>query len=339
MTTAEMPSTKCYCNELAIQKGLDPAGNAGSFDDAIIVETPLPWKPNMYKEAGPLPQQIIDLLALWLQRYYDGQGYPHRPLMIAPDPDYSQTGFRRVMYYTRKDGPFSQFDKVEYRVPDSEYGALIWSLYEDRDALPNFEQFRTPEADSVRDILVCTHGTVDAACAKFGYPLYRHMRDTYASDSLRVWRVSHFGGHIFAPTLMDMPTSHYWAYVDKPQARQIVERTGAVEDLYKHYRGWAGFKDSFVQAAEREVWQREGWEWFSYARSSTILSTDADEADEATWAEIRMEFKHPHQDTVQVYDARVEITDRIETISTTGYDRTYAYPQYSVTRLEPAPRP
>lgn len=88
-------------------------------------------------------------------------------------------------------------------------GTLAWALYEAREQLPTFERYRVPDADKVRDILVGTHGTIDVACAKFGYPLYRHLRDTYADEGLRVWRVSHFGGHVFAPTLMDMPTGHY----------------------------------------------------------------------------------------------------------------------------------
>ena len=35
---------KEYCNVRAIQPVLDPAGHAGHFDDAIVLETPLPRK-------------------------------------------------------------------------------------------------------------------------------------------------------------------------------------------------------------------------------------------------------------------------------------------------------
>src|SRR5690606_5380438 len=107
-------------------------------------------------------------------------------------------GMRRVLFYTRPPGLMARFDKVEYLVPQAEMGALAWAWYEDRPALPRFEQYRVPEADHIRDVLVCTHGTIDAACAKFGFPLYRHLRDHYSSADLRVWRVSHFGGHVFA---------------------------------------------------------------------------------------------------------------------------------------------
>jgi hypothetical protein len=31
---------------------LDPAGHAGSFRDALVLETPLPWKRDIYQVAG-----------------------------------------------------------------------------------------------------------------------------------------------------------------------------------------------------------------------------------------------------------------------------------------------
>lgn len=322
-------SAKTYCNCLALEKGLDPVGYAGEFDDAIVIELPLPWKRDMFHAAGTLPQQMIDLLNLWLQRYRAGEGYPHRPLAVAPDPVYSREGFRRVMFYTRPTGAFARFDKVEYLVPVDELGALVWSLYQNRAALPQFERFRVPEADTVRDILVCTHGTIDAACAKFGYPLYKHMRDTYADEQLRVWRVSHFGGHVFAPTLMDMPNGHYWAYMGAEQAEQIIQRTGDVAALRGHYRGWAGVCEGFQQAAECELWQQYGWEWFSYAKRGETLAQD-ESADEPTWAEVQLTYNTPDDSTELTAKMRVEISQTIETLVTTGEQGTYAYPQYRV---------
>ena len=88
------------------------------FDDAIVVEIPLPWKRNIYQQAGALPQEAVDLLELWLKRYHEGEPYRHGALMIAPDPQYSRPSFRRVMYYERPKGAFAQFNKTEYLVPE-----------------------------------------------------------------------------------------------------------------------------------------------------------------------------------------------------------------------------
>lgn len=324
------PTVKAYCNLLAIEKGLDPAGYAGSFDDAVLVEIPLPWKRDIYQTAGPLPQEVIDLMAVWMAHYEATGVYRHRPLVIAPDPEYSRPGFRRVVLYTRAPGAIAAFDKVEYSAPEAELSALLWALYEARDDLPRFDRWRAPQADSIRDLLVCTHGTIDAACAKFGYPLYNDLRRNYADATLRVWRVSHFGGHVFAPTLMDMPVGHYWAYVEADQARQIVARDGDPAALRGHYRGWAGLESGFLQAAERDLWQRYGWDWFGWAKHGEVLAQDADDP---AWAEVCITLTRP-DGRREVWEARVEVARHIETITTTGNDHTYNYPQYIVTRLE-----
>lgn len=331
MTTAPT-TTKAYCNVLAMEKGLDPAGHASDFSDLMVAEVPLPWNRKIYDQAGALPQEAIDLMALWLKRYHEGLGYPHHMLMIAPDKEYSRAGCRRVMFYTRSSGAFARFSKVEYLVPENQMGPLMWALHEDRGRLPEFDAYRVPEGDYLRDILVCTHGTIDAACAKFGYPLFKYLRQNHASNQLRVWRVSHFGGHVFAPTLMDMPLGHFWAYVEEAQADQIVAQNGDVRALRGHYRGWSGLEYGHIQAAEREIWQREGWAWFSYPKSGKVLAQDA--AEEPEWKEVRIEYEVPGSGVRRAYEARVEVQRRIETIGTTGYEHTYPYPQYVVTRLE-----
>jgi len=329
--SAGKPAVKAYCNVMAIEKGLDPVGYAGDFEDLLVIEIPLPWKSSMYSKAGTLPQEILDLFEVWLKNYREGKGYPHRILMVAPDTDYSRPDQRRVMYYTRQPGGFAQFDKTEYAVPIEQMGMLSWALFEAKDSLTEFERYRTPEADSVRDLMVCTHGTVDVACAKFGYPLFKHLRSKYASDSLRVWRVSHFGGHVFAPTLMDMPIGHYWAYVEEEQAAQIIQRSGDASQLRGHYRGWAGLESNFLQAAEREMWQCEGWDWFAYPKSGQVITQDDSDPDEPKWGEIQIDYTSPtHQG---VYRARVEIQKRISLLPSTDYKEEYAYPQYVVTDL------
>ncbi len=323
---------KSYCNLAAMALGLDPAGYAGSFDDAIIIETPLPWKREIYQTAGLLPQQVIDLLALWLERYKAGQPYNHRPLMIAPDSEYARDGYRRVIFYRRSADAFVHYEKAEYFVPDEQVGALAWALYEAREQLPAFERYRVPDAEKVRDILVCTHGTIDVACAKFGYPLYRNLRDTYAADDLRVWRVSHFGGHVFAPTLIDMPTGHYWAYVEEQQAEQIIRRSGDVSALRGHYRGWAGIGRSFAQVAERELWQRAGWEWFDHAKCGEIIEQDSN-AEDPQWAIVRINYQSGAGQPL-TYQAQVVVSHAVETVPATGRTESYLYPQYVVESVD-----
>lgn len=331
------PVAKDYCNTLALAQGFDPGGHAGSFADAVLIETPLPWKRSMYESAGALPQEMIDLLALWLERYRAGQPYNHRPLLLAPDPEYAFPGHRRVIYFARPGDAMAAFERREYLVPDAAVGPLVWALFEDRERLGQFAQHRIPIAATTRDLLVCTHGSVDVACAKFGFPLYQHLRDTYAGGTSetdparRVWRVSHFGGHIFAPTLMDFPTGHYWAYVGQEQAARIVARDADPAPLCGHLRGWAGVPGGFAQVADREVWQRVGWTWFDYTRSAAILAQDV-EHEEPHWAEVAVDYTTLAGDRGR-YLARVEVERWIETHPSSGDSKTYTYPQYKVTTV------
>jgi hypothetical protein len=333
MVETASTAVKAYCNVLALEKGLDPVGYATAFDTLLLMEAPLPWKKEMYAAAGTLPQDVIDLIQLNVQRYHETGVLPKvRPLVIAPDAVYSRPGFRRVIVFARQAARIADFGRTEYLVPDVEMGRLIWALAEQPDELSQFTAYLVNESQSIRDLLVCTHGTVDAACAKFGYPLYDDLRRRDASDTLRVWRVSHFGGHVFAPTMMDMPTGHYWAYVEAAQAHQIVRRAGDVTTLYGHYRGWAGLNGAFLQAAERALWQRYGWDWFNYRKTGTVLAQDLAEEHPA-WAEVQIIFELASGALNEAH-ARVEVQRHIETIPTTDYSETYKYPQYSVRQLE-----
>lgn len=330
-TRAEKGKQKLYCNVLAQEKGVDPVGHAGYFEDAILVEAPLPWKRDVFAQPGVLPKESKLLRDLWLKEYQETGRYPHLPLLLAPDDNYSVPGLRRVIFYERPLPPFATFNKLEYLVPEEQLGPLVWALHQDKPTLANFERYRLPQAESIRDILVCTHGSVDVVCAKFGFPIFKHLQEKYGDEQLRIWRVTHFGGHVFAPTLIDMPIGHYWAYVEEPQAAQIIERQTDVSHLRGHYRGWAGLEGGFAQAAEREMWQREGWEWFAYDKQVEILDQGWDE-EQPAWAAVRMTFSGKDDVRTQ-YEAVVELVSSIATFHSTDSEIPYSYPQYVVRSL------
>lgn len=324
------PGLKMYCNHLALQKGLDPGGHATAFETLLLLEAPLPWRKDMYATPGTMPPEVLALFALQAQKYQETGVWPPVYLfLIAPDAAYSRPGMRRVMLFQRDQLRIAQFARTEYHVPEGDAGPLVWALLAEPTAAATFDRWRVIGSEPMRDLLVCTHGTVDAACAKFGFPLYRYLRDIHAAEHLRVWRVSHFGGHVFAPTMMDMPTSHFWAYVEEAQATQIVRRDGDVSALRGHYRGWAGLPNGFLQAAEREMWQREGWEWFHFCKQGEVLAQD--DAAVPAWAEIGLMVDDGRKK--YGYRARVEVAHTINTPHTTGHKEAYPYSQYRVVQL------
>lgn len=321
---------KLYCNVMAQERGLDPVGYAGTFDDAVCVEYPLPWKRDVFSQALALPEAQA-LQAIWLEEYQKTGRYPHRPLLLAPDKHYSVPGKQRVIFYKRPDAPFATYQQEEFCVPTEMIGPLIWALFQERDSLPQFEPYRIARPKAARDLLICTHGSVDVACAKFGIPVFQYLQKTYGSESLRIWRVTHFGGHAFAPTLIDMPYGHYWAFVAEEQAKQIIEQNGRSASLRQHYRGWAGVAMGFLQAAEREMWQKEGWRWFGYRKEGEILAQD-DQHEKPEWAEVALSY----WDDAGVghrYVARVALSRTIYTIGSSGEEKEYPYNQYVVTSL------
>ncbi len=330
VNNSEATSTKAYCNVLAIEKGLDPAGYAGVFDTAFVLELPLPWPRAILLEPDKLPPELVQLIGVYLNMPEEERP-SIRPLFIAPDVVYSKPGYRRYISYTRPVGAFAEFDRHEYLVPEAEVGKLIWAQQQEPDTLAQFDPYRVDNGD-VRDIMVCTHGSRDVACAKFGYPLYRHLRDEVATDKLRVWRVNHFGGHVFAPTLMDMPRGDYWAFVDPDDGCRIVERDGDFTPLGKKYRGSAALPYGFAQAMERDILLRESWVWTTYQRQGIELAKD--EGDSPGWADVRITYQSGDGSVRGAYEGRVTIADHIETIGSTGDEKTHAYPQYQVTRLE-----
>ncbi|HEX2281538.1 MAG TPA: sucrase ferredoxin, partial [Thermomicrobiales bacterium] len=196
------------------------------------------------------------------------------------------------------------------------------------------DRYRT-DAGSVRDLLVCTHGAVDVCCGKFGYPIYQSLRDRYApavSPDIRVWRASHFGGHRFAPTMLDLAEGRYWAFLDDAVLRQIVERTGPIDPLLPHYRGWAGADRAWSQVAEGEAFRREGWGWLDYAKSTTTYRVD----DTERHAEVRIDFTSADGLVRGAYEATVETAESrpMPLCGERPEETSHEGRQYQITRMD-----
>lgn len=314
------------CSAVSKKAGDDPAGSGGSFDGYLGIEVPTPWK-SQVTESMHLSKELREAL----ERASDAGAFD-KFTALMPDPEYSREGHARVLYLRRPhDGPFAAYEKEEYLVPDDELVPLVEALPED---LSRFAGYREDTSAGVRDVLVCTHGSRDTCCGKFGHPIYNILRFKHAvPGSLRVWRTSHVGGHRFAPTLLELPEGRYWGHLEIGATEDLVERTDPFSRLARFYRGWAGFGSRFEQIAEREILNREGWKWAGYLKEGRVL----DVAEDESRAEVRIEYADPDGGPSGLYEALVEADGSVMTLDNSGTDPLEEAVQYRVTRLEKRP--
>lgn len=324
--------TDCrFCSVVSKANGEDPIGSAGTYDHWLIVELALPWSEKLWLE-NPRVQPIIALI----RELSVEHGVKLRAMAIAPDREYSDPNHTRVLYYHRPARLFSQFKKQEFILPEEQIASLARALLKQPDDLPRFEQYKQ-QTRHIRELMVCTHGNVDVACARFGYPIYEKLRKEYAVNSsgrLRVWRCSHFGGHRFAPTLVDLPEGRYWGHLQPEVLNLLVWRNAPVTGLRPFYRGWAGLTQ-FEQIAEREIWIQEGWAWLDYDKAGQVLAIDkTNEECDADWAEVRIDFAAPDGSMSGAYEARVEVSGQVTTMGDSGDEQSFEQvKQYRVSRL------
>lgn len=144
---------------------------------------------------------------------------------------------------------------------------------------------------SARDIFICTHGSRDKWCAKFGNPFYRQAKNIVKDlgmNNVRVWQSSHFGGHRFAPTAIDFPDARYYARLDSESFTSILTRTGNLEFIKYVYRGWAILPE-IAQVLEREMFLMHGWQWLSYKVSYQIIK----QSEQGKFNRIKLTFTKP----------------------------------------------
>ncbi|MFK7871561.1 MAG: sucrase ferredoxin [Oligoflexales bacterium] len=119
-----------------------------------------------------------------------------------------------------------------------------------------------------RDVFICTHGQRDQCCGVLGeevYVKYSHL----ASNDLRIWKVSHLGGHRFAPTWLELPEKLWWGRSDFDA---VVTRTG---QPWKSLRGRSMLSPR-AQILERMMLEQYGWPWLDVAKNASYQESGND---------------------------------------------------------------
>ncbi|MDZ8237967.1 MAG: sucrase ferredoxin [Nostoc sp. ChiQUE01a] len=325
-----LPKDCRFCSLVSKANGEDLIGTAGTYEHWLVMEVPQPWPQEIFQE-NPTIKSVIGLF----QELIFQHGVNLKPMLIAPDREYSHPGFTRVFYYYRPTKLFSQFEKQEFIVPESKAAALLTAIFQQLIQKPNnlsqFQQYKQQTSD-IRELMVCTHAQVDLACGRFGTPIYRQLRKEYAPIShgkLRVWQTTHFGGHQFAPTLIDLSQGCLWGHLEPDVLDLLVQQNGSVFGLRQYYRGWTGLS-KFEQIVEREIWMQSGWNWLNYLKAGKVLAMEKD----GDWAEVRIDFTLPDGSMSGAYEGRIEVCGEVTSAFNSAKEMELeAVKQYRVSRL------
>lgn len=256
------PDEVVRCADHARSIGIDPGGTAIRADRLVLVETSLPWPKPVFDH--PTLREIDPL--------FKQAGRVTRLLACHPDghPD------TRIWVFDRLDGPTRE-RIFTVSSPDRLLDLCRCLAAEEQGNEPTSPLVAAPMVDhdmADRAVLVCTQGSHDVCCGSDGA---RFAQAAEASVD-RVFRVSHTGGHRFAPTAMTLPDGRMWAYLVPELLDEIVNRSGDPAQLAQFCRGWWGAETGPAQVAERAVFARMGFEIDELSR--TVTCRPVDESDE-----------------------------------------------------------
>lgn len=256
------------CAPFTQSLGVDPIGSAFHANLVVLVEVPLPW-PKPVSE-HPLLSGVFGLMRTAV--------VPTRVLACEPFRDAGDTAGDEVGVvvfrfdgtgYVRKDlvvDANEVLGTVAAECASSELDVLASTLASETER---------------RSLLVCTQGSHDVCCGELGVPLADDVDASY--ENVDVFRVSHTGGHRFAPTALSMPDGRMWAFLTSPDVRSILERSGSPADVAGKCRGWIGAKKGAGQAAERVVFATADWQWDAMPRLVEVADGERDADAPRTW--------------------------------------------------------
>jgi hypothetical protein len=267
----------CADNSRSLKE--DIIGSAPNNQTYVLIECPTPWAENAFNS------RCVPLSLKTLKEKIQREKMPVNLLLINEHHSSKQT--KSIIIFKRKQGLSKSYSRLELEVQSlEEVASLVESYLHETDLEDAYS-----ESSSIRDILVCTHGSHDKCCAKYGIPFYREALETIRNLQLtdvRIWQSSHFGGHRFAPTAIDFPEGRYYGVLNQNTFCSLLTRTGDINCIRGIYRGW-GILSIYAQILERELLLLHGWEWFKFSVESNIISQNEDK----TFNRIELTYKSP----------------------------------------------
>ncbi|PZO11176.1 MAG: sucrase ferredoxin [Leptolyngbya foveolarum] len=264
-----------FCAIASQQIGEDLIGTAGHYQTYVLIECPLPWAAKVFDSAN---------IPLTLRQYIKAIKAERSVQFLAINRGASASSASVTLMIYERTGPsgehFSADESIEgyrgYEFPLNDLTQVV-------DCLKAYWQGDFPrerrrgQPITQQDILICTHGVRDRCCARFGNPFFRAATQSVLQGELpnvRLWKVSHIGGHRFAPTAISLPDGRYYGRLTLSALQAIVTRRGSIHQLCSVYRGW-GLLPAPLQILERQLMLQHGWSWFEHRVTYRILLEEA----------------------------------------------------------------
>ncbi len=249
------------CRQQAIELGLDPVGTAQPLAGLVLVERPLPWPRDVSEDPVLAPAVEAGLR--------DEHG-PVRPFAVVPrgagsGPAIARDGNATVTSYRIPTTTPAPYERRTYCVPEHRVADLTLTL-----AAGGAPDEAPVDEATDRELLICTHGSRDRCCGRLGTLLHRSASPRWPDVDVR--RVSHTGGHRFAPTAILLPSGTAWGHLADDVLDAIINRTVPFVEVISHFRGSMVMPTRAAQVAEAAVAARVGWSLFDGPRQVAVLA-------------------------------------------------------------------
>ena len=244
------------CADHARRIAIDPGGTAIRADRVVLVETGLPWPKPVFDH--PTMRELDPLF----------KSSPRATRLLACQPDDQPS--TSIWVFDRLDGAgpnhptMTRERRFAVSSPDEllELGGCLAAETSGDQPTSGAVQPTFDGAMAEPAVLICTQGSHDVCCGSDGARLAiagENLSLPPGAASPRIFRVSHTGGHRFAPTAMTLPDGRMWAYLGPDMLADILTGSGDPAQLAQYCRGWWGAERGSAQMAERAVFEQVGF--------------------------------------------------------------------------------
>ncbi len=240
------------CSEITRSQEMNSGGTAIRADLFLAVDVPLPWPKPVFNHQ----------LLMGVEELLSNHSSPVRLVASVPENNNELT----LTAYTLNESSLSR-KHWAFNPPD--LPALLEGILGGQ-AIEDF--IEVPQEEQKREIWICTQGSHDVCCGSEGTSLAIEVNKHLPKVEIR--RVSHLGGHRFAPTAITFPDGRMWSHLDIEDLLEICNRKNIGKGLLKKCRGWCGSEIGKEQVAEREGLNLYGWDWDEYKRRTSVVSEE-----------------------------------------------------------------